>query len=160
MHLLDSDVLIQAKNAHYAFDLVPGFWTWLIDCHGLGRVFIPDAVVEEINRGSDELTNWLSEIPLEMTIEFDATKDLAALTSVTKWAQASQFKPAAISKFLGCADFRIVAFGLSRRLTVVTMEVSAPKAMKDIKLPDACKAMDVKCVNIYSLMRAEGISFR
>jgi Domain of unknown function (DUF4411) len=39
MYLLDSDVLISAKNLHYAFDLVPGFWSWLEQAHRDGRVF-------------------------------------------------------------------------------------------------------------------------
>jgi uncharacterized protein DUF4411 len=28
-YLLDTDVFIQAKNLHYAFDVCPGFWSWL-----------------------------------------------------------------------------------------------------------------------------------
>gem|GEM_PF-6918350 len=28
-YLLDSDVLIRAKNDHYGFDFCPGFWDWL-----------------------------------------------------------------------------------------------------------------------------------
>jgi len=39
MYLIDSDVFISAKNLHYAFDVVPAFWTWLEKAHGEGRVF-------------------------------------------------------------------------------------------------------------------------
>lgn len=36
MYLLDANIFIQAKNRHYAFDVVPGFWRWLERAHGIG----------------------------------------------------------------------------------------------------------------------------
>lgn len=33
MYLIDSNVLIEAKNRYYAFDIAPGFWTWLEQAH-------------------------------------------------------------------------------------------------------------------------------
>lgn len=29
MFLIDANILIEAKNRYYAFDLAPGFWEWL-----------------------------------------------------------------------------------------------------------------------------------
>ena len=29
MFLIDANVLIEAKNRYYAFDIAPGFWYWL-----------------------------------------------------------------------------------------------------------------------------------
>ena len=29
MFLIDANILIEAKNRYYAFDLAPGFWDWL-----------------------------------------------------------------------------------------------------------------------------------
>ncbi|WP_083819642.1 DUF4411 family protein [Pseudofrankia inefficax] len=39
MYLVDSDVLITAKNTYYAFDIVPAFWDWLARAHAAGQVF-------------------------------------------------------------------------------------------------------------------------
>lgn len=33
MFLVDSNVLIEAKNRYYAFDIAPGFWAWLDHAH-------------------------------------------------------------------------------------------------------------------------------
>ena len=33
MYLLDTNVFIEAKNRYYAFDIAPGFWTWLDTAH-------------------------------------------------------------------------------------------------------------------------------
>ena len=29
MHLVEANILIDAKNRYYAFDIAPGFWAWL-----------------------------------------------------------------------------------------------------------------------------------
>ena len=46
-YLVDANVLIEAKNRYYAFDIAPGFWKWLDQAHAQGtvssRVKIPDA---------------------------------------------------------------------------------------------------------------------
>lgn len=36
MHLVDANVLIEAKNRYYAFDIAPGFWAWLEQGHRTG----------------------------------------------------------------------------------------------------------------------------
>lgn len=46
-YFVDANVLIEAKNRYYAFDIAPGFWKWLNQEHAQGTVFsqvkIPDA---------------------------------------------------------------------------------------------------------------------
>ena len=58
MYLVDSNVLIEAKNRYYAFDNAPGFWEWLERAHRAGRVFSIEKVEEELLRGDDELAKW------------------------------------------------------------------------------------------------------
>lgn len=50
-YILDSDVLITAKNRYYAFDICPGFWKSLIHHHREGRVFTIDRVRSELLAG-------------------------------------------------------------------------------------------------------------
>ncbi|WP_257494733.1 DUF4411 family protein [Actinomyces wuliandei] len=58
MYLVDANVLIQAKNGYYAFDIAPGFWEWIDQAHDQGRVFSIDKVRDELFRGDDELSDW------------------------------------------------------------------------------------------------------
>ena len=37
-YLVDANVLIEAKNRYYAFDITPGFWKWLNQAHTQGTV--------------------------------------------------------------------------------------------------------------------------
>jgi hypothetical protein len=57
-YLLDSDVLIRAKNDHYGFDLCPGFWVWLERANESSIVHSVEAVYNEIVVGGDELAEW------------------------------------------------------------------------------------------------------
>lgn len=54
MYLLDANIFIQAKNRHYAFDVVPGFWRWLERAHGIGIAGSVERVREELLAGKDE----------------------------------------------------------------------------------------------------------
>ena len=62
-YLLDSDVLITAKNRYYAFDICPGFWESLIEHHQEGRIFSISWVRSELLRGqrNEELVQWVKQ---------------------------------------------------------------------------------------------------
>ena len=56
-YLLDADVFIRAKNDHYSFDTVPGFWDWLHNANARGDVFSIQRVRDELLAGA---TSWPS----------------------------------------------------------------------------------------------------
>jgi len=90
--------------------------------------------------------------------------DATALTSmrlVAKWANdpAHSYRQSAIADFLGKADSELVAYDHAHKVTVVTHEQPAPQAMKEIKIPDACKALDVDYINTFTMLRAEHARF-
>ncbi|HQE16557.1 MAG TPA: DUF4411 family protein [Mycobacterium sp.] len=58
MYLVDANVLIEAKNRYYAFDIAPGFWEWLEGAHATGEVGSIEAVRSELVGGNDELSEW------------------------------------------------------------------------------------------------------
>ena len=63
-YLVDSDVLITAKNLYYAFDICPGFWESLLYHHRENQVFSIELVRKELLAGKDELSQWVkSKVP-------------------------------------------------------------------------------------------------
>ena len=54
MFLIDSNILIEAKNRYYAFDIAPGFWTWLERAYQNNLVCSIEAVRDELLEGNDE----------------------------------------------------------------------------------------------------------
>lgn len=71
MYIIDTNVLIEAKNRYYAFDLAPGFWEWLDLHHHEGTLASIEQVKSEIIRGNDKLSEWAKEHP-DFFLPFDA----------------------------------------------------------------------------------------
>lgn len=53
-YLIDSDVLITAKNSYYAFTICPGFWKSLLHGHSHGHLHSIDRVKQELLRGHED----------------------------------------------------------------------------------------------------------
>lgn len=156
MYAIDADVFIQAKNRHYGFDFCPAFWHWLDEAHGGGRVLSVTKIGEELRAGADELAAWASE-----RAGFFVPPDEAAVSSLTKisaWATGANYAPAAVSTFLAAGDYFLIGHAHAHGLTVVTHEI-ASGSLKKIKIPDACAALGVSCVDPYAMLKAERAKF-
>jgi len=156
-YLLDSDVFIQAKNLHYGLDFCPAFWDWLVASNAAGLVFSTEKVGDEIAGGADELAVWAANRGGDFFLRSDAAI-LPALATVSSWAAAQSYEPAAVSTFLQVADFYLVAHALAHGHTVVTHEIAAASTRK-IKIPNACIGVGVKCVSPFEMLRRERARF-
>jgi len=58
MYRLDANAFMVANRLYYAFDIAPGFWTWLGDPSLAGQVASIDAVKDEITAGTGDLVDW------------------------------------------------------------------------------------------------------
>lgn len=158
MYLLDSDVLINAKNRHYAFDIVPAFWDWLVRAHDLRLVYTVERCAQEVRAGADELADWIRRLPPTFSVS-PGSQDQSALQQVSAWAAAAPYRPGAAAEFLAAGDYFLVAQALTRGFVVVTHEEPAPQAQRKIKIPDACNALGVTWMSPYRMLRAEGARF-
>ena len=156
-YLLDADVLIGAKNLHYGFDFCPAFWDWIVRSHAAGAVLSVARVGDEIRDRQDELSQWARH-NLKRFFMPPSAADSGSLGSVSAWVTQQNYDPARISAFFQKADYFLVGQALGGGHTVVTHEVAAPKAKK-IKIPDICKALGVKCVTPFSMLRREKARF-
>jgi predicted nucleic acid-binding protein len=158
VYLLDANVFIQAKNQYYGFDIVPAFWTWLINANGNGVLFSVEKVCEEMLEYDDELSEWAKERKQAGNFFLPADEPvLDALKVVAEWVQGQAFLEAAINEFLQVADYYLVAHALAHGLTVVTQEVFEPNIIRKIKIPNACNGLGVDWVNTYAMLRNEGV---
>lgn len=157
MYAIDSDIFIQAKNRHYGFDFCPAFWDWLDEAHSAGRVLSVAAVGDELKEGDDDLAEWVRGRD-SFFVEPDEAV-VASLNQLSKWANGSDYVQAAIHEFLGSGDYFLIAHAHAHGMTVVTHEISSPEGRKKIKIPDACIAMNVRCVDPFAMLRAEGARF-
>lgn len=163
MYLIDSDVLITAKNSYYAFDLCPGFWKSLLDKHQNGQVHSLDRNRMELQQGrdDDDLVKWVSDIvPTDFFLSTEQADVAAAYKEVMLWAERNpQYFDSARAKFATGADGWLVAYARIYGNIVVTLEETQPESRKQIKLPDVCIQFGVRYENIFTMLRALRVQY-
>jgi hypothetical protein len=162
-YLIDSDVLITAKNRYFTFRICPGFWECILDSHAHGSVHSIDRVKNELLNGSpdDDLVQWVSkDVPQTFFHSCSDSKVVDAFREIMLWAQRhTRYTDAAKAKFASGADGWLVAFSRVHGTTLVTNEQPAPESKKDIKLPDICDQFDVSYVDTFAMLEFLGVQF-
>lgn len=154
-YLLDTNVFIEAKNLYYGFSICPGFWKWLDRAHEEGKILSIKKVRDELMGREDWLTTW-SKTRSKMFVNTDDRQTYAKLELLATWATGN-YSEAAYTKFLGGADFVLVGYADAYNHTVVTTEI-ASKGYQ-IKIPNACKAMNVPCISPFQMLTKEKAKF-
>lgn len=158
MYLLDANAFIEANRLYYAFDIAPGFWTWLGDPTHVAQVASIEAVKDEITAGTGDLVDWAGARPDWFWLP-DTADGVVAMTEIAAWATnpARQYRPEAVDEFLDSADYKLIAHALATSSTVVTREQPAPDSRRKIKIPDVCNAFNVAWTDPFSLYRGLGM---
>ncbi|MFT7765767.1 DUF4411 family protein [Clavibacter tessellarius] len=159
MYLLDANIFIQSNQAHYGLDFVPAFWDWLDQSYDDGLVISIQPVHLELNAIKDALSAWATARP-NFFVPMDASCG-PSLKALAQWTNSGHFTAAAaaVTGFLGVADYQLVAYAHAHKLTVVTMEKSEPLRKNRVKIPEACNALSVPWVNPFTMLRSENASF-
>ena len=163
MYLINSDVLITAKNAYYAFSLCPGFWDSLIDYHRAGSVFSLDRIRQELLAGREEedLVQWIKhDLPDEFFLNTQDEDVIAAYEEIMLWVQRNpQYFDSAKAKFATEADGWLVAYARARGMEVVTNEQPRPGSRNRILLPDVCDQFGVPYHDTFAMLSVMGASY-
>jgi hypothetical protein len=156
-YLLDANIFIQAKNLQYGFDFCPAFWEWLLVANSANVVFSIEEVGKELKVGADQLATWAAARDDKFFLKPNAAV-AGSLSETSTWAANSGFAAAAVSTFLGVADYHLVARAHADGYTVVTHEV-LDGATKRIKIPVACQGLGVGWMTPYQMLSAEKAEF-
>jgi hypothetical protein len=159
-YLLDSDVLIGAKNIYYRPSFCQGFWDWVQLGHTAGRFFSIDKVKNELLNGkkTDVLYAWAHRPELD-DFFLPSTASASKWAELSRWAIAGDFLQGALDKFLDAesADAWLIAYAAQQGdCTVVTNEVPNPLSRKSIKLPDAARVLNVETISLFDLLQRHG----
>ncbi|MCF7981158.1 MAG: DUF4411 family protein [Pseudomonadales bacterium] len=162
-YIIDSDVLITAKNSYYAFDLCPGFWDSLLVQHRAGHAFSLDRNRQELLQGRDDdnLVKWVHRsVPANFFLSSDNAEVVANYTDVMLWIQRNpQYFDGAKAKFATGADGWLVAYAKANSCVVVTLEESRPESRNQIKLPDVCRQFNVVYQDVFTMLRELNVQF-
>ena len=157
MYVLDTNVFIDAANAYYAFDLAPGYWDFLVQLFDSHHAVSIKSVYDELGEAGDDdpLMGWAKQYK-QRFIAPDS-RVVVRYQQVMKWAK-DNYEPPAVSEFQRVADSWIVAHALANGWVVVTHEKPARRSKRRIKIPDACAALGVECLNPFTMLRDRGMS--
>jgi hypothetical protein len=156
-YLLDANVFIEAKRRHYGFDFCPAFWDWLVEGNAAGKVYSIEKVGDELRAGGDDLTDWADERGEAFFLPPDAGT-LKSLAEVAEWVRRQSYRPAAITTFLGDADYYLVAHAHAHSHIVVTHEVPSD-GVREVKIPNAAIGVKVRHMTPFEMLRRERARF-
>ena len=159
--LIDSNSFMTPYRQYYAFDLIPTYWKELAKRLGTGRMILLDMVKDEIDKGKDELSDWLDKQTGFVICNHGELAIINKYQEVLQYVQScGLYKPQALRNWAPAyiADPWLIAAAAVNDYTIITSEVSSsglsPKTPnKNAKRPDVARAFVVKTNNLYYMMR-------
>lgn len=149
-YCFDTSALIGAWIRKYPPDVVPGFWDRLDELILEGRLLWNVEVIAELAKQKDDLHKWVKDHstacrPLDQEVQ-QKTKDILAQYPLMLNTKGSR----------PTADPFIVAQAVVSKAVLVTEEGPSPRASR-LHIPDVCKGLGIKCIDLLTFMRDEKI---
>lgn len=158
--VLDANVFIEAARRYYAFDLAPKFWESLIQYAESGHILSIDRVMQELERGQDELAAWVKRDFSQGYASTDEDSVISCYGDIMTWVQGrNQFSDAAKADFASGADGWLVAYANVNDYVVVTHEVLNPEIQRKVPIPNVCQEFNVQPVDTFEMLRQLGVRF-
>ena len=162
-YLIDANSLIRPARAYYPFDFAPSFWQQLRPKISLDKIAVLDKVRDELLKGTDELSTWISDLPNECILSTQDMQILQKYRDVLSFIQQSdKYSEAALRRWsqLDIADPWLIAAAKVYGYTLLSFEQSAgtiPEGSrsKNPKLPDVARHFQVPYTSLFDMMRQE-----
>ena len=158
-YCLDANVLIEAKNGPYGFDIVPGFWDWIDRMVEADVIYSVLAVYDELVSGDDVLASWVKNRRDSGMFQEPLLSIQERLGVIADYVVAN-FERQHAQTFLTGADPWVIAQASVDQALVVTREVLAGPGSKRVKIPNVCINFRVNYTDTYAMLRREGAKFR
>ncbi|WP_291563739.1 DUF4411 family protein [Bacteroides sp.] len=157
-YIFDTNIFIRSKH-EMPMDLWLTFWTKIAGMINSGNVFSNIQVKGEIDKGGDELTDWMK---VNVSAGFYIENELDVMVKygeVMNWAQSNAvYRLEAVSEFATVADAYLVATAAAKGYTLVTNETADPQCRRRVKIPDVCNALGVRFCDLNTVLRELNIT--
>jgi len=152
---MDTNILIEAKNRYYSFDLAPSFWTWLDTEIAKGNIQTSTQVYNELSVGNDDLTSWVkARYPSPLFIPPSASAQ--HIFSQISTHVIANYSQAEATHFLTGADPWVIAQAKDAGYSIVTLERLVGGNSMKIKIPNIADHFQVPWCDTFTMMRALG----
>lgn len=152
---------------YYAFDIAPSFWEKLADAFKRKQIVLLDKVKDEVLKGDDDLTKWIrANEEIIDVCDYKTESVIANYQAVLQYIQTcGLYKESALASWVpaNIADPWLIAAAKSNNYTIVTLEapsggLSKKTLNKSAKIPDVARALNVKTISLFEMMRRIGIA--
>ncbi len=159
--LVDSNSFMTPYRQYYAFDLIPTYWDKLSNRAESGRLVLLDMVKDEIDKGKDELSDWVSKQTEFEICNHVKPEIINKYQEVLQYVQScGLYKEQALQAWApgNIADPWLIAAASVNNYIIITDEVpsgglSPKNPNRNAKIPDVAKAFGVRTYNLYYMMR-------
>ena len=154
---VDTDGLIEANNRGYAFDLVPGFWPFLVEQAEAGRIACPITVYAELtDETHGPLRDWAVKHRNSPLFVEPSEAVQRACTVVGDHVKA-KYEPFYYAPFLSGADPWLIAHLKTDGGLIVTNETLKGPNAKNVKIPNVCDELGLSPpIPLYEMARRLG----
>ncbi|MGH3615380.1 MAG: DUF4411 family protein [Pseudonocardia sp.] len=152
LYSFDTSALIKGRRDLLLPDVFPTFWANIEQSIQLGHVRAVDEVDIELSKRDDETRAWAKSqsdlfVPLDEDIQAGTMRVLA-----------SHPKLAAGGGSRNRADAFVIGFAHAREGVVVTEETMSNRLEKP-RIPDACRALGIRCLTLVQFAQEQGWQF-
>lgn len=162
--LIDTNSFITPYLNYYPFDFASPFWEQLGRHITEGSIDILDMVKNEIvkgKKGKDQLSDWLRSIKIKNLVSHKDPDIVAKYSEVLMHIQNSEFYSVKALREWSqndVADPWLIAAAHVHNYKIITFEQPIPglnsrNPCGRPKIPDIARAFDVKCENLFYMMR-------
>jgi hypothetical protein len=135
----------------YPPDVAPGAWDAITDMADSGIIISSQEIYLELEAQDDGVFDWARNhqyvfLPLEDVIQTKATEILKDFPNILDLRQSKS-----------SADPFLIATAIVKSCFVITEEQPTGPGSKILKIPNVCRSLNVKCMSLLEMMRAEGV---
>lgn len=165
--LIDTNSFLTPFNNYYPFDLMPKFWVQLKSELLIRNVVLLDMVRDEIMTVDDDLSRWLNHRLRSLVVSHKDARIVTIYSQILNYLQTVGFyTPRALAEWSKetVADPWLIGAAATYEYTIVTYEktngnLSTKNKTSRPKIPDVANAFDVKCENLFYMMRKLNFKF-
>lgn len=162
--IIDTNIFLDAYKKYYGFDIAPKFWTCLLGEIEKGNIIIIDKVIKELEKGDDDLSKWVCDNC--NNYEYNSLSHIESYSLILNHVNdCGYYKDNALRIWADeeVADPWIIAVAKDLNCVIITNETKQNRNQnekcKNAKIPDIANDFNIKCINIYQMLRELNITF-
>ena len=152
IYCIDSSAWLDGWVRDYPRDVFPSLWEKLGEYIATGVLKCSEEVYVELKRKVDGLHEWLmARKAVFVTTDVEIQKRVAALLKE---------HPRLVDTIRGRSQADPFVIAVAEHLGAVVVTGETPRGNLDVpKIPDVCKARDIRCIDFLAMLRELGWKF-